>query len=508
MDFPDSQTPLSRAPWGRAALALAVLALAAYAFILAKYAGAVAGGSDSSGYMNLARLMAAGHVHVQPRAIPGLSRADVPPFLYVPLGFKPAPNGNGMVPTYPPGFSLFILASKPLAGWRHAGALAIIVNSLAGLVATYALGRKLGLGRNWAALGVAMVAASPLYLLMSVMVMSDVPSLAWTTIAVLFALKSRERLPWALAAGAALAVDVLLRPTSALAFIPVAIALGTSPRRWVLLALGGLPGAVFLGAHNLAAYGSMTATGYGNNSVDFGTRYVPETLIHIAVWLPALFTPLLMLGIGFPWLRSVPARIRWLLGTWILVFVAFYAAYRCTHETWWYLRFLLPATPPMVVGSLLVLRTLCAKAARRPAFDLGSIWLAASIAAVVACSNEVSRHLHPLEIGQAEHQYERIADWMQKNVPDDAVCATMQASGAIFYYTHFTFIRWDFVDKGDVEKIETAIQASKKPLYAVLFPFEYNDPHALDERMPGQWREVGTVGDVRIMRRDFGTPKS
>jgi len=508
MDFPQDQTSQARAPWGRAAAAMAAFALVLYAVLLARNEGAVAGGSDSSGYMNQARLLAAGHVHVQPRTIPGLPRADMPPFLYVPLGFKPAPDGDGMVPTYPAGFSLFVVALRPLAGWRYAGDTAAIIHAIAGIVATYALGRMLGLGRKWSVLGAAVVAASPLYLLMSLMAMSDVPSLAWTTLAVLAALKSHQRPAWALAAGAAMSVDVLLRPANTLAFLPVAVALGMSPRRWLLFVLGGLPGAAFFGAHSLAAYGSVGATGYGDASGNFGVRFVRPTLLHYAVWIPALFTPVVALCAGLPWLASVRAHTRWLLGAWILPFAAFYSAYLCTHETWWYLRFLLPAVPPIVVGSLLVLRRLCARGPGRPVADLAPLTLAAALALVAACSGCLSHYLHPFAIGRTEHQYERITDWMAKNVPGDAICVTMQASGAIFYYTDFTFIRWDFVNSGNVGRIEAAIRSSRRPLYAVLFPFEVDESHVLDRRMPGHWSHAGAVGNVLIMRRDFDAPKS
>ena len=37
----------------------------------------------------------------------------------------------------------------------------------------------------------------------------------------------------------------------------------------ILFALGGLPGAVFFGAHSLAAYGSLATTGYGDTSTAF-----------------------------------------------------------------------------------------------------------------------------------------------------------------------------------------------------------------------------------------------
>ncbi len=508
MDFPNAQMPPARPAWGRAAGALAVVALALYGLLLALNEGAVAGGSDSSGYMNEARLLAGGSVHVQPRLIPGLAPAAMPPYFYVPLGFRPAPDGNGMVPTYPAGFALFVVALRPLAGWRYAGDAAAILNSLGGLIATYALGRLLGLGRTWAALGAGIVAASPLYLLMSLMAMSDVPSLLWTTLAVVAALKSRDRPWWALAAGAALAVDVLLRPTNVLAFIPVGFALGASPRRWLLLALGGLPGAAFLGAFTVAAYGSLAATGYGDTTDSFDARYVAATLVHGARWLPALLTPVAALALAIPWTGSLPARTRWLLAAWVLPFAAFYSAYRFTHETWWYLRFLLPAVPAIVVGSLLVLRTLCARASGRAISELRPSALASCLVLVVGCSEAVSHYLHPLYVGRMEHQYERVTDWMEKNVPSNAVCAAMQASGAMFYYTHFTFIRWDFIGDGNLGRVEAAIRDAHRPLYAVLFPAEYNEAHVLEKKMPGRWTQVGMVGDVMIVRRDFDPQKS
>jgi hypothetical protein len=135
--------------------------------------------------MNHARLLAAGRIHVQPRTLAGLPQAGLPTFLYVPLGFKPAWNGDGIVPTYPTGLALFVLALKPLAGWTHAGDAVIVLHSIAGLLATYLLCRMAGLGRRWAAVGAAVIGLSPLYLFMSLQAMSDVPSLVWTTLAVM-----------------------------------------------------------------------------------------------------------------------------------------------------------------------------------------------------------------------------------------------------------------------------------------------------------------------------------
>ena len=507
MDFPAAPKPSPSAELRWAATAAALVALALYAAALIAHVAAVPGGSDSSGYMNHARLLASGSLHAQPRTIPGLPGIAGAPMLYVPLGFRPAWNGDGLVPTYPPGLPLFIVALEPIAGWRHAGDAAIILHSLGGIIAMYALGRALGLRRPWALLGAALVALSPLYVFMSLQAMSDVPSLLWTVLAVLAALRSRERAPWALAAGAALAVDVLLRPTNVLAFVPVAVALGASPRRWLLLCVGGLPGAAVFVAHSLAAYGSPLATGYGNTRLDFGVRYVPGTLAHYARWLPVLFSPAAALSLGIPWVRSPVPRMRWLLGAWIVAYAGFYATYVCTHETWWYLRFLLPAAPALVAGALLVLQALLERA---PALADPSRSLAAFAVALAAATLALAwpnRVLHPFSVGPEELRYRALNRWMERNVPADAVCLAMQVTGALFYDTPYAFVRWDVLSKGNVGAVESAVRRAHRPLYAVLFPFEIEDFAVLKGVIPGRWIEVGKVGDITVLRRDLEPAK-
>jgi hypothetical protein len=508
MDFPETQPPRGRTLLRLAAIGVAILAVGAYAWVLGRNVAAVAAGSDSSGYMNHARLLASGRVHMEPRSLAGLTPEQAPYHLYVPLGFKPSPNGETLVPTYPTGLPLLILALEPLSGWRHAGDLTALLHSLAGIAVVCALGRQLGLGAAWAAIGAVIVALSPLYLFMALVAMSDVPSLVWTALAVLAALRSRERAGWALAAGAAIAMDVLLRPTNVLAFIPAAIAIGAAPRRWILFVLGGLPGAAFFFAHSMAAYGSLATTGYGDASLGFSLGFVPETLVHYARWLPLLMTPVVAFNLVLPFLGGESARSRWLLISWILAYGAFYSAYICTHETWWYLRFLLPAAPPLVIGGLLALRSLAKRLPRwaDPGRSSAAAAVVLAVAAAQLCFEDTL--LHPLSVGVQERLYGRVADWMTKNLPKDAVCLSMQMTGAIEYYTPFTFIRWDSLDAGNVGRVESVIRASGRPLYAVLFPFEVGKEGALDKRMPGHWTLVGNVEDVTVYRRDFGPARN
>ncbi|HZL46582.1 MAG TPA: hypothetical protein VFC28_10180 [Opitutaceae bacterium] len=499
MKYPDTASGCP-APtwWRRPGVLLAALALVAYAVLLARHVGTYAAGSDASGYMNHARLLAAGHLHATPRVLSGFTPEERRGVLFVPLGFVPAPDGHGMVPTYPAGLPLLVAAAAQLIGWDHAGDVVLCAHALLGLLLTYGLARTMGLSRRGAVLGATIIAASPLYLHYSLQMMSDLPALVWTSGAVLAAWRSRERAAWALAAGAATAMAVLIRPGNVLIFAPIAVALGLSPRRWLLLIAGGLPGGIFFCFYSLSLYGRLFTTGYGNLAWLFGPEWIGITWWHYARWLPALFTPVVLLVLGLPWLARTMPRQAALLGVWVLVYAAFYSAYDCTHQTWWYLRFLLPAVPPLVVGGLLVARQ--AGAGRRWPLQRSGVFVFALIV-VIANSALWNKRLRALEIGRDSEVYPETAAWLRANLPGNAVIMAMQMSGTLTYYTDFTFVRWDVCNADDRPRLLAALHDSRRPLYAALFPFETEA--ALDEHLPGRWTQVGNVrSEVEIWRRD------
>ena len=477
-------------PWRKL---LPVLLVAAYALWLWPHAGAVASGSDSSGYFNHARMLARGDSSVAQRTVPGLAPGAGHEMLYVPLGFRPGPGAGLMVPTYPAGLPLMIAAAAPLAGWNHAADVVILLHAGAGVLLALLLGRAFGLSRRWAALGALVIAVSPLYLTYALQAMSDLPAAVWTMLAVWLAWRSRGHAGWALAAGAAIAMAVLIRPTDALIIVPVALAVGASPRRWILLALGGMPGAVWLLAHNQALYGHLLTTGYGDIRSLFSARWIPLALWHYLRWLPALFTPAVLLVPALPWVARRAPRETAVLGSWALVFPALYAAYFCTPETWWYLRFLLPAAPALVLGGL------------RVAQEVAGRWGPASPPAAafpVACALVVvnatfwMQHLDALEIGRNEQVYPETAAWLQARLPPHAVLAGLQVTGALEYYTDFAFVRFDQIGSDDFPHLREALEKAGRPLVAVLWPHEVVP--ALRQAMPGHWTQIAAVRDVTV----------
>jgi hypothetical protein len=480
------------------------LGLIGYAVLLVIMIGAVPGGSDNSGYFNEARLLAQGRVHAPMRTLAGVPPDAATQYLYVPLGFKPAPGAPAvMVPTYPPGLPLLLVPAALVAGWDHAGDLVLIVHSLAGIALAFALGRACGLSGSWSLAGAAVLAASPLYLFTSLQALSDVPATAWATAAVVAAMRGRDGPRWALVSGACVSVGFLVRPTNLLILAPVVLAVGMSPRRVALVALGLLPGVAAWMAINHAAYGNAVQSGYGAIGGEFHASLIAGTLQFCAWWLPRLLSPIVVIAplvLAFPGLWP---RVAAVLATWAVCFVAFYAPYRWTHEQWWFLRFLLPAAPALIVAGLLVARHLLEGAA--------GLWpdvarrLLPALVLAVAASVELAQ-TSPLRearaVGHGELKYGRVSRWLQANVPGNAAIVVSQASGALYYFTDFTLLRHDQMDAAVSARVLASLRAEGRPLYAVLFPFEAS---AL-RQLPGTWTRVGSVNDVGIWRRDPPAP--
>jgi 4-amino-4-deoxy-L-arabinose transferase-like glycosyltransferase len=484
---------------------LAVLGLGAYALFLALHVGAYAGQTDSSGYLNNARLLGEARVATPMRIVAGIPPTDLPANACVPLGFRPH-GDRDMAPIYPIGLPLAVLAVAWLAGWEVAPHLVMVCHALFGVILMYGLTREAALSRGWAVLGAVLLATSPLYLFISLQLMSDMPAMVWTTGAVWLAWRSRRDARWTAAAGAALAFAVLVRPTNLLALAPVAVVLGASFQRWAWLIAGGAPGAGLLLFYNLAAYGHPLETGYGDMGRLFSLGNLSSSFSNYLNNLPVVLTPLVALAGGLPILWRRSPRLVTMLVLWISSFGVLYAFYYHTHETWWYLRFVLPAFPPLIVGALLVARRLLDLWPRRWWVDRAGV-RAASCAAGVAMAALIIAHnirwddqLQVAASGYDERVYPEATGWARTHLPPDAVVAAKQLSGALFYYTHFPLLRWDSFRGDSFAPVEARLKARGQPLYAVLFPYETEQFRALTDHLPGRWTKVGFVRQVTVWR--------
>ena len=405
-----------------------------------------------------------------------------------------------MVPTYPVGLPLLMVATSCFVGWLYVPGWVAGWNMFLGVLVTYGLGRECGLRPAWSWFAASILALSPLFVLMGLQPMSDVAALTWCTGAIYFALKTRQKAPWGLLCGFALSIAILIRPTNVLVFLPVLICLGFSPRRWAWVICGGMPGAVLLGVYNYAAYGKILTTGYGDMSDAFSREWVLPTLKHYVYWLPRLFTPLIPLALGLFWSRA-DKKIISVLAVWILSIFALYSFYTFTRETWWYLRFLLPAAPAMIIAATLVLNRLADHFGLRlfeASAPRGHRVMTVFLLVITVVPNIVGlRQLHALAGKQNDRPYWLVADWLNHNAPANSVIAAMQNSGSLIAYTPFTVLRWDYVTEDNFPTIRDVLLANHQPLYIALYPFEEAEVFA---RMRGNWKPVAHIFPVTIWR--------
>jgi hypothetical protein len=484
----------------------------AYTVFLAWYHCPYAGGSDSSGYLNSARLMLEGRLTTPLRLPAGLNESVLPRHYFFPLGFRLDATQENLLPTYPVGLPLHFAALGWLIGLGPASTVVGIASALAFAFLLYLTAREFGVNPDWS-LGLTVIAAlSPLTLTYALQAMSDLVAAAWTLGVILCALRSSRHAGWAAAAGAALAMAVLVRPTSGLLFLPALLALHPSVRTWILFGLGGLPGALLLAGYNHALYGTYLTSGYGDMSSLFAARHIPVTLWHYATWVPVVATPLVFAAFALPWLE-LERRKKLTLLAWAGSLMLFYSTYECTQETWWYLRFILPALPALGIAAVLALQRInyptwflmsrVLPVAPTPAQMSGGRILRlplAMLVLLVAAGWMLAwdRKCRVTSTEIDERPYPLVSQWVNDHLPPEAVLVAYQVSGALYYYTKQSVLNPNSVSPEGNARLDPWLRANRRVLYAALYPHEEN---VVRQQLPGRWERVAELRHATIWRR-------
>jgi len=188
--------------------------------------------------------------------------------------------------------------------------------------------------------------------------MSDIPvTAAWTLALVLTIARSP------LAAGLAMSAAIAIRPNLApLAGVLLLWTLLVEQRErgprvaasaCLRLAAGVAVSVIGIAAFNDALYESPFTSGYGATSDLYGLRFFSINIRQFSAWIADVETPIVAVAALFfvaPGLLP-PAKVafaRLLLGGSLLVVLLSYLFYQ-PFDAWWYLRFLLPMWPVMML---------------------------------------------------------------------------------------------------------------------------------------------------------------
>jgi hypothetical protein len=244
------------------AAAIAVVAAAATAGVGVGFGTFAASASDASGYVSQARLLADARVSFDEPLARLLSWPDAT-WAVAPLGYRPGLAAGEVVPTYPPGLPLMMAATR-VAGGECAPFFVVPLLGAVAVFVTFLLGAKLH-SRRAGLVAAVLLATSPIVLFQLVQPMSDVPALAWWTVAMLCAFSPGRGA--ALAAGAAAGIALLARPNLLPLVIPLAWFTAVwplrQPRRVLPLTIGLAAAGAPLAGLQWRIYGSPLASGHG-----------------------------------------------------------------------------------------------------------------------------------------------------------------------------------------------------------------------------------------------------
>jgi hypothetical protein len=405
----------------------------------------VAGGPDSYCYVNQAEIFARGDVR---EGHPVAVRAPWPDGVkaFVPIGHVPSPGTRGaVVPMCAAGYPLLMAAARLIAGRT---AMFWIVPLLGGLAVwlTFLLGRRVA-GPLTGLLAALLLSTSPTFLYQVVQPMTDVPAVALWTLALLAALRSRERATTArvlagMATGAALMVRPNLLPLAALTGGIACFARATVGRNFssalTAFALGLLPFVAAIAVIQNAMYGSPVRSGYGDLESLFSVSHVLPNLQRYPVWLVRTETPFVLLALAAPLALAGDARrTAW----WLLAFAA--AVFACyipyaIFDAWWYLRFVLPAYPPLLVlSSAVFFAALTRFPGRLRAAATAVVAIALALLHLAAAVDGAAFRLRDLE-----RRFRDGGEYVARHLPADAAVITFWQSGSVRFYSGRLTVVW------------------------------------------------------------------
>lgn len=467
----------------QARLALPILLLIAYAAVLARHRVDVASSADASGYLNQARLWSNGSLIVP---LELASRLRLPHGLEdvtIPLGFIPGRQPFTMVPTYPPGMPM-LLALLRAAGGEQAQFFLGPLAAAAAVLLLYRLARSLELPATWSFAAATFLAICPVFVFHGIQVMSDDLATCCGLAAVVCAFRSAGSPRFAALAGACAGFGVLVRPTQVLLVPALLLAIGLRKRALAVFAAAIVPFALVQLTLNAHLYGNPLASGYGSVLGDLRLANFPPRFAHYGYWLAVMLSPVIFpLGLLGLRAREAPARVRLVLAVWWIPSLLFYCLYG-PYETWWYTRFLLPAAPALILTTVFWLRR------SRPLALAG-----VTVALVVQLM--AGRHFDVLNFAQGERLYRTSAEAAGAVVPERDVLVTMQHSGALYYYTGRTSLRYDRMTPGLFNAIRITARADGRQLYALAGSWEVAE---LTARTGISWLPLRNVDGVLLLR--------
>jgi len=398
-----------------------------------------------------------------------------------PLAYRQTADGTAIAPIYPPGLPMLMAVFERLI---NPAAVFYVVPLLGGLAvwATYVLGRHFA-GRTVGASAAILLASSPAFLFQVMLPMSDVPATAWWALS-LGSLLAEGRTA-ALASGLAAGAAILTRPNLVpLAIIPGALLLwralrdrnttGPAAQRMMLFAAGTIAACVIVAIINTRLWGSPLSTGYTRTDVQYRWEHVAPNLDRYPRWLLETQTPAILLALialFVPGWRSRPRSqlpgVPWILGCFIAAVFGIYLFHE-PNDPWWWLRYLLPAFPPLFV--LMSAGLVMALARLRRGVRLIATGMVLGLLAWHGVMFGVHDGIFRFREGERKSQV--IGEYIAAALPDRAIFISKLHSGSIRYYSGRLTLQYEAIPQNALDSVISDLNSLGYQPFIVLEEWE------------------------------------
>ena len=221
-----------------------------------------------------------------------------------------------------------------------------------------------------------------------------------------------------------------------------------------------------------AMHGSPFRSGYGDLSPLFSGGHIGPNLVRYPRWLVEAHTPLIIAALASPFVARDASTRRYSL--WLITFAA--AVFACylpyvVFEDWWYLRFVLPAIPPlMALTAFVVVRAI----GRFPVPARAIAFFVVAALVSVLYVRYAERH-HTFRLRDFEWRFRAAGEYVASRFPGDAAFITGHQTGSIRFYAKRSTAGWGFIDPGRLDEAVEFLRRHRRKPYLLFEAWEEPD---------------------------------
>jgi hypothetical protein len=253
-----------------------------------------------------------------------------------------------------------------------------------------------------------------------------------------------------------------------------------SAQRMLLFVAGVIPACIVEAVVNARLYGSPLANGYGTLDYLYKWSWLVPNLERYPRWLLETQTPVVLLAVAAPFVlaafpreRTLPWRASAIALSWLgfIALVCLSYFFHEPNETWFWLRYLLPAWPALCVLTSVGVVGVVRLTARR---DRGvRVVLVTAVLAVLSWRGiDYGRHHGTFDFREGERKAVAVGEYVARTLPERAALLSLQECGSLRYYAGRLTVRYDYIAPNQLDLVINHLRQLGYHPYIVLEQWE------------------------------------